>query len=155
MAAFFPQMAEVARQVCMASGQGHIVNSDGAQQISRDHFAPDAADAIHRGLAPPTHSKRTDRATDVYLFEFEVRRKAAVMMAMGGAFPEVFVSILRMRNAASSKREKSAVLASIKATLAFCCGGETDAPTLRILWRRSSSGSFGCFGRGQVLGGWE
>ena len=52
-AALILQMHHVARQVCVAGGEGRIINNDGAQQtlrISRDRLAPDAVNAIYRGV---------------------------------------------------------------------------------------------------------
>ena len=78
-AALIPQMA------CRASGKDHISNGSGAQQISRSHFAPDAAGANLREVVRLMRGRRTGRMTDAYSSEVEVRRqKAGARMATGG-----------------------------------------------------------------------
>ena len=107
------QMSDAARQVCATSGKGLIMNNDGVQQILRilrDHFAPDAADAIY---------KRACQTTDAFLLGSDVPLHTAVArVVMESGFPEEFVCILRMQNAPSPKNGKS-VLASVRGPMMF------------------------------------
>ena len=44
-----------------------ILKNDGAAQISsilREHFAPDAVDAVYQEVAPSLHSTRTEQSMD-------------------------------------------------------------------------------------------
>ena len=43
-----------------------------------------------------------------------LRQKVEARMIMGGGFPDEFVSVLRMQNAALTKNEKTLVLASLR-----------------------------------------
>ena len=102
-------MADVARKICVAGGKDCIGGNGGAQQILRIFrgcSAPDAIGAMHQGVATFMDFKRTDRPTDVSLMEFDVlREKAEARMAAGSGFPDEYVSILCMQNAALSKNE--------------------------------------------------
>ena len=54
-----------------------------------------------------------------YLMEFDVlRRKAGTRMVTGSGFPDEFVSVLRMQNAALPKNGKTLVWASVRHSLA-------------------------------------
>ena len=47
-------MTDIARKVSMTAGKDHIARNEGVQQILhilRERFAPDAIDAINRGVA--------------------------------------------------------------------------------------------------------
>ena len=64
--------------------------------------------------------KLADRTTGTYLIELErIREEAEALMVMGSGFPDEFVSVLCMRNAALSQNPTSLALASIRETLAF------------------------------------
>ena len=57
---------------------------------------------------------------DTYIMEFEMlREKAESRMVMGPGFPDAFVSVLCMQNAALTQNEKTLVLASLGNALAF------------------------------------
>ena len=65
-----------------------------------------------------------------FLLEFDLsRRKAAAMVSMGCVFPDGFVSISRMANAALFRNEKSLLLAGFQRSR-LSDGGETDATTI-------------------------
>ena len=54
---------------------------------------------------------------DVFFVGFDLlRREAGSMMQTGGAILEVFVTVLRMQNAAPPRPEKSLILASVQAS---------------------------------------
>lgn len=73
-----------------------------------------------------------DQATGRYQPEFDVlRRKAEARVAMGGAFPDSSVSILRVQNAALSGAGKSSHVASVHGVSGFPFCGEINAP---IIW---------------------
>ena len=140
------QMSDVARQVCMISGNGHIMNNDGAQQIlsmSRDHPAPDAVRAIYSEVVRFMHFKRTGHTMDAFLLESEVlRHEAEARMAIGGGRREEFVAILWAQDASLSKNGKSLVLDTVQGALAFA------APVNRM---RRLFGSCGSAARRDVL----
>ena len=98
----------------MAAGSFRIENNDGVTQILRilkDHFAPEAIDAVFKDVGKFEKFKRTDQSLDTYLLEFEVlRHKAEARMEMGSGFPEEHAAFLVMKAASLSQRDKSLVL---------------------------------------------
>ena len=67
--------------------------------------APDAIESMY--------FRRTDQNPDAYLMEFDMLlQKAEARMIMGSGFPDEFVSVLCVRNAALTKNEKRLALAS-------------------------------------------
>ena len=106
-------------------GAGHIVNT------WRIYFAPDTAGPIYQEVARFLQFRRTDQPTDRYTVEFDLLRcKAEPKMQMGAGFPETFVFVLRMQDAAPSRLEKSLASASTQRSLIF----EDVAMTMRRLF---------------------
>ena len=127
-------MGTVARQVCANAGSNVIARGDGADKIlniSREYFAPGAADSEYLEVARLSLFKRTDQKQGIPVVESDLlRRKAEFRMLMGGASAKAFVSVLRMQNAAFPRPGELLVLAA----------------------RRSPSGRPGCSRYRRVLG---
>ena len=125
-AALILQMSDVARQVCMTSEKGRIMNDDGVHQITRfarDRLAADAVDAIYQDVVRLTRYERAGQTTDVLSLEFDaLRHKAGTRMATEGGPSEEFGLILRIQSASSPKNEKSLVSASIRWYMDFAAG---------------------------------
>ena len=86
-------MQPAPRRVCLAEGSNVLDRGDGAAailNISRDHFAPEAADAIRRQVMRFTRFCRADQSIAEYIAEYDLRRRqAGSEMEMGGWFPGV------------------------------------------------------------------
>ena len=99
--------------------------------ILRNCFAPEAADAIRHQVTRYVRFRGADQSIDEYIAEYDLlRRKAESEMEMGAGYPEQFVSVLRMDNAALSRHEKSLVMASCHRSLEF----ETASGNMRRLF---------------------
>ena len=111
------------RQVCLADGSDILGRNDGVAGIlkmPRNYFGPEAGDAIRQQAMRYTRFRRPYQSVDEYIAEYDLpRKKAESIMEMGAGFPGQFVSILRMDNAALSRREKSLVMASCHDSLRF------------------------------------
>ena len=93
-------------------------------------------------MAKSTSSKLTDQNMDTYIMESEMlHEKAESRMLMGSGFSAAFVSALCVQNAALSKNEKTAILASRGHALAY--------PQVSAQMRRPS-GPCGCAPRPDV-----
>ena len=69
-----------ARATSLSAGGNHLANIDGVSrmpEISRDYFAPGAADPIYQEVARFTQSRRTDPTVDEYIAEYDLLRRKA------------------------------------------------------------------------------
>ena len=83
--------------------------------------------------------KRTTQDMDTYLLEFEMlRQRAEARFDMGTGYPDEFVSVLCIQNAALSKNERQLVIASVGSSLAF---GHVSAQMRRLFGNIGSSQS--------------
>ena len=100
------------RQVCPAEGSDTSGRGDGVSgnlDISRSHFAPEAADAIRRQVIRFTNYRCAVQSVNEYFAECDLlRRMAESEMATGAGFREESASILCAGFARLSRREKSA-----------------------------------------------
>ena len=88
--------------------------------ILRDRFAADAIGGVCRDVVKFRYFERADQHMDTYSLEFDIpRQKGEARMLMGSGFPDEFVSVLCMKNASPSKKEKTLALVSLQNTLAF------------------------------------
>ena len=136
-------MQPAPRQVCLADGSDILGRSDGVAkilEISRNYFAPEAADAIRQQVVRYVRLRRTDQPIDGYIAEYDLLcRTAESEMEMGAGFLEQSVSMLRMGNAALSHHQKSLAPASCHKSLEF---EGASAYSRRLLGSRGSgSGS--------------
>ena len=103
-------MDTIARQVCLNAGEDAFMQGEdlGAiLKIARNYFQPDALSHAYRQVAKFHKRRRADHATERCLPGFDVlRRKAEARVEMEGAFPDGFVSILRMQDSAPPRAEK-------------------------------------------------
>ena len=137
----------VACPVCLAPGSDIVANDDGADRIHailRDYLAPEAVESGKLEVVPSLQFKQTDQTMDVYPAEFDwLPRKAESKMHLGGGLPESSLSVLCIRSAALSRKEKSLESASVKGGLGItdvakqtgrlfgpCSGG-----VVRMHWR--------------------
>ena len=80
----------------------------------RNYSQQDAPGHAYQQVAKFSQYGRTDQTMGRYLLKFDVlQREAAARVIMGWPFPDVFASILCMRNASLSRTEKSLLLASV------------------------------------------
>ena len=132
-------MDTLARQVCLnACGDAFLQREDAEHilRILRKYFQLDSLDHINRQVAKFSRYERTDQTTERYLLELEVlRRRAEARDAIGGPFPDAYVPILRMQNAALSRNEKLLLLASVHWSLDF----PIAATQMRRLFKTSGS----------------
>ena len=116
-------MRPAPRQVCLAEGSDILDHIDGVSKILiilRNYFAPEAVDAIQQQVMRFMRFRRADQSIEDYIMEFDLlRREAAPRMKIGAGFPERFVSLLRMDDAALSRHEKSSIMASCRKNLRF------------------------------------
>ena len=116
-------MQPAPRQVCHSEGGDISGRGDGVSKIlniSRNYFAPEAADAIHQEVMRFTRYRRTDQAVADYFVEYDLLcRKAGSMMGLGAGFPDQCASILGMSNAGLSRRVQPLVMASCQNFLMF------------------------------------
>ena len=116
-------MDTFARQVCIAAGSDIIMSNRAAEKIlniSRESFAPAAADSVYQRVFRFSQLKRTDQTTDVLLAEFDFLWCNEVSkMRMGGASPGAFAPVSRMQKAELPRSEKSAVMASAQGSFGF------------------------------------
>ena len=107
----------------MAVGKHVVGNIDGVGQISeipRGRFAPDAIGGIFQGAPKFLYFERTDPSTRAFPAEFDMlRQKAEARVVTESGFPDEFVSLLCMQDAALTRREKTSVPATSGSTLAF------------------------------------
>ena len=92
----------------------------GIQKVPRNSFQADALGRRYRQVTRFLQHRRPNQPMERYLLEFDaLRRKAKSRVVMGGAFPDAFVSILCMQNAALSRRGKSTSPASVQGSSDF------------------------------------
>ena len=134
-------MQPAPRQVFLAEGSGVLDHGErvpGTLNISRNHFAPEAADAIHRQVMRFTRYRRTDQSVAEYIVELHLLRwRAESKMEMGAGFPDQFISIACMDNALLSRCEQSLDTASCRNSLRF----EGASATMRGLFGSRGGGS--------------
>ena len=115
------QTGTIARHVCLNAGGDAFSRGSAAEtnsKILRNFFLSGALGHVYQRVAKFSERKRTDQTAERYLLEFDVTRGEAEGRAiMGGAFPDGFVSILRMRNSSLSRTEKSLLLAGAQGSL--------------------------------------
>ena len=116
-------MQPVPRQVCLAEGGDILDHSDGVAKFlgfPRNYFAQEAVGAIRRQARRFARPPRANQRIDECSAEYDLRRrKAESKMEMGAGPPERLASILHMGSAASSRNEKSSVMASSHKCLRF------------------------------------
>ena len=117
------------RQVCPAEGSDTSGRGDGVSgnlDISRSHFAPEAADAIRRQVIRFTNYRCAVQSVNEYFAECDLlRRMAESEMATGAGFREGSASILRVGFVRLSRREKSAKMRRLSGSRGG--GGRQDA----------------------------
>ena len=135
-------MTDIARTVCTTVNKDHIGNTHGVPQILRllrGRYAPNAIDAIYHEVAKFANFQRADQTTAAYLMEFDVLRQVAeARMAMGGGFPDEFVSILCMANASLSKKWEIPGVGQYSKYANVSRNSESNAKIVRPAWQRGA-----------------
>ena len=102
-----PRMDPVAREVCTASGNGRLVDTEGAagsSQVLHDYFALEATHSIRQEFVRPQQCKRASQTVDEYLVRFDLpRRKPGARAQAGGLYPGTSVSVLCLHTVSPSR----------------------------------------------------
>ena len=104
----------------MTAARDVTMDPDGAETIpefSHDYFAPASAGSVYRKVASFLQLERAAQTNDEHRVRFDLwRSKAESGMQFGGAFPELFASVLRIQNARLPRSEKTLALSSARQT---------------------------------------
>ena len=106
----------------MAVGSDVITGNSGAGQVlnfSREYPAPESVDSVNQEANLFSQFKTADQTLDAHIVEFDLLRQKESRMQMGGAFPGALAHVLRMRNAALPRAEKSSILAGAQGNVGF------------------------------------